>query len=196
MPERDTKQLNKNALEPSSNGSDSAASSEAERKRAKRMVTINNFFSVYFKFSYSNSSFTYLCCFLYLYLKPKYDKAVEAVKGNIVSQERVYLQQLNKLNNFKQLVAVYSKIPSDEKDKLNNLLPPDYIKEQLFIELGYIIPQNGHNLTYLDFQKDKEIESEQEDQRRVNTEEELFALSFLDELPPDIGYINAEMVII
>jgi hypothetical protein len=193
MPERDTKQLNKNALEPSSNGSDSAASSEAERKRAKRMVTINNFFSVYFKFIILIVVLLiFVASYIYI-LKPKYDKAVEAVKGNIVSQERVYLQQLNKLNNFKQLVAVYSKIPSDEKDKLNNLLPPDYIKEQLFIELGYIIPQNGHNLTYLDFQKDKEIESEQEDQRRVNTEEELFALSFLDELPPDIGYINAEI---
>ena len=196
MPERDAKQLNKNISSLSSDRSDSTVSSEAEKKRARRVVMLNNFFSVYFKFIIL---IVILIIFIvsYIYvLKPKYDRAVESVKGNIASQERVYLQQLNKLNNFKQLVTVYNKIPSDEKDKLNNLLPPDYIKEQLFIELGYIIPQNGHNLTYLDFKKDKEIEAEQEGQRRVNTsEEELSAISFLDELPPDIGYIKADIMI-
>lgn len=157
------------------------------------MVRVNSFFNVYFKFVILIIVLSILFASYVYALKPKYDKAVEAVKGNIISQERVYLLQLNKLNKFKQLVAVYNKIPSDEKDKLNNLLPPDYIKEQLFIELGYIIPQNGYNLKYLNFKKDKEIETKQKGQRKVKVEEEKTTRSFLNELAPDIGYIDANL---
>ncbi len=168
--------------------------SEAERRNVRRMVKINAFFSKYFKFFILIIVLSIFLASYFYILKPKYDKAVEAVEGNIINQERVYLQQLNKLNKFKKLVAVYNKIPADEKEKLNSLLPPDYIKEQLFIELGYIIPQNGHTLSHLDFKKDKEIEAEQEGQRRLNTEEqEETARSFLDDLPPDIGYIDATL---
>lgn len=193
MPAEKAKQLNKETVEGAKKeNSASLENSEAERKRARKMVKINNFFSTYFKFLILIIVLgIFFASYVYV-LKPKYDKAVEAVKGNIVNQERIYLQQLNKLNSFKQLVAVYNKIPDDEKDKLNNLLPPDYIKEQLFIELGYIIPQNGHNLSYLDFKKDVEIEAEEDYQRRARNEEKS-ANSFLEELPPDIGYIDANL---
>lgn len=191
MPEKEQGQSNNGIVK--SKQESSMVSTEAEKKRARMKVKLNSFFNVYFKFIILIIVLISLL-FSYVYiLKPKYDKAVEAVKGNIISQERVYLLQLNKLNKFKQLVAAYNKIPSDEKDKLNNLLPPDYIKEQLFIELGYIIPQNGYNLTHLDFKKDKEIEVKQKVQRNVNVEKEKTARSFLDELPSDIGYIDANL---
>ncbi|MCF7795465.1 hypothetical protein K9M50_03840 [Patescibacteria group bacterium] len=194
MPEKEQEKLNKEIAKNSKNKDASFNNSEEERKKARKMVKINAFFSTYFKFIILIIVLAvFLLSYIYV-LKPKYNTAVEAVKGNIVSQERVYLQQLSKLNKFKQLVAVYNKIPSDEKDKLNNLLPPDYIKEQLFIELGYIIPQNGHNLSYLNFEKDTEIEAEQEGQRRVNTKEETPRF-FLNDLPPDIGYIDANLKI-
>lgn len=195
MPEKEQGKLNKEIAKNTDKQEASENSTEEERKRAKKMVKINVFFSKYFKFAILIIVLIIFFVSYFYILKPKYDKAVEAVKGNIVSQERVYLQQLNKLNKFKQLVAVYNKIPADEKDKLNSLLPPDYIKEQLFIELGYIIPQNGHNLTYLDFEKDKEIEAEQEGQRRASAQEEKTARSFLNDLPPDIGYIDADLKI-
>jgi hypothetical protein len=195
MPEQKGQQLNKE-LEKGVKKKSTASleDSEIEKKTAKKMVGINNFFNTYFKFIIL---FVVLIIFFvsYVYiLKPKYDEAIEAVKGNIINQERIYLQQLNKLNNYKQLVSSYNKISEDEKDKLNNLLPPDYIKEQLFIELGYIIPQKGHNLNYLNFKKDSEIEAEQQGQRRINNQaKEKSANSFLDDLPPDIGYIEAEL---
>jgi|GEM_PF-329722 hypothetical protein len=194
MPKEEQTKLN-NQIAKSVNKDDSSTeTTEAERRKVRKMVKINLFFSKYFKFAILIIVLAFLVASYSYILKPKYNQAVEAVKGNIINQERVYLQQLNKLNKFKQLVAVYNKIPDDEKDKLNSLLPPDYIKEQLFIELGYIIPQNGHNLSYLDFKKDKEIEAEQEGQRRINNEnEEKTARSFLDDLPPDVGYIDADL---
>jgi hypothetical protein len=194
MPEQKGKQLNKEIMEVTKKKSSaSLKTSEAERKRARKMVKINVFFSKYFKFIILIVVLIiFFASYVYI-LKPMYDKTLEAVKGNAVNRERVYLQQLNKLNSFRQLVSVYNKIPDDEKDKLNNLLPPDYVKEQLFIELGYIIPQNGHKLSYLNFKKDTEIETEKEDQRRARTEEEISASSFLDDLAPDIGYIDAEL---
>ncbi|HKK54020.1 MAG TPA: hypothetical protein VJ926_00655 [Patescibacteria group bacterium] len=193
MPEKEQGQLNNNKAKSLDKKESSVISTEAEKRRARIKVKINSFFSVYFKFAILIIVLViFFSSYVYI-LKPKYDTAVEAVKGNIISQERVYLLQLNKLNKFKQLVAAYNKIPTDEKDKLNNLLPPDYIKEQLFIELGYIIPQKGYNLSHLDFKKDKEMESEQEGQRNVNTKEEKTARSFLNELPSDIGYIDANL---
>ena len=189
MPKSDKK--NKNNLNITNKKSvDPFVDNNLEGDSAQQKSKINNILNSYFKyFIFIVVAAILFGSYVYI-LKPKYEEVVKVVYGDIDNQEKVYLQQLKKLNSFKKIVSIYNSIPNDEKERLNNLLPPDYIKEQLFIELGYILPQNGYNLSYLNFEKDIETEKEDENRRQVNSEKKS-EFYFLNDLPEDIGYIKA-----
>ncbi len=162
---------------------------EVDAPKIKRVSRINVFLNKYFRLIIIFVVFVILVGSFFLVIIPKYQETLTIIKGNLANQEDVYVEQWNKLNNYKKLVSVYEKISVGERQKVENILPLEYIKEQLFIELGYIIPQNGYVLNSLEFHKDKE---EIVDLRRaaeeISTEELL-----LQKLPRSIGYIKGTM---
>ncbi len=77
------------------------------------------------------------------FIKPKYQETKLLIQSNLEQQQRLYAEQVKKLNNLRVISDLYEKIPVADLDKFNEVLPDDYIKEALFGELEEIITQNG-----------------------------------------------------
>jgi len=76
-------------------------------------------------------------------IRPKYQDAMTVISLNVEQQQRLLVEQRKKLNNLKVIYDLYSKIPTTDLAKFDEVLPDSYIKERLFGELGEIISQNG-----------------------------------------------------
>lgn len=169
--------------------------SEAKLKaKIKKRSKINSFLNKYFHFIIIIVVLLILTLAFFYIIKPKYFKAMEAIEGNLSSQKEIYLEQLTKLNNYKSLVSAYKKVSPGEIKKINSILPDKYEKEQLFIELGYVIPKNGFQLDNLSIsEKDDDEERVANPRARRGQEEELSEIDFLRELPQEIGYIKIDL---
>lgn len=77
------------------------------------------------------------------FIKPKYQETKLLIQNNLEQQQRLYAEQVKKLNNLKVISDLYEKIPIADLDKFSEVLPDDYVKEALFGELEEIITQNG-----------------------------------------------------
>ena len=76
-------------------------------------------------------------------IQPKYEETMIAIQTNIEQQQRLLIEQQKKLNNLKVISELYSKIPTADLAKFNDVLPDSYVKERLFGELEEVISQNG-----------------------------------------------------
>ena len=169
---------------------------EELRKKIRRRSKINDFLNKYFHFVVIFIVILILIfSFIYI-IKPKYYKSIETIEGNWSAQKKVYVEQLNKMNEYKKIVQVYKTISPEQKEKVEDVLPPKYLKERLFIELGYILPENGYQLNDLTIVSDyEEDEKDVLDSPRSNTgdEDEFGELDFLNVLPENIGYIKVDL---
>ncbi len=88
-------------------------------------------------------------------IKPKYDLALAAITTDIKQQQKLYAEQVKKLNNLKTISSLYEKISPADLKKFNGVLPDDYVKESLFGELDELITQNGFILTSVSINKEE-----------------------------------------
>jgi hypothetical protein len=166
------------------------------RKKIRRKSKINIFLNKYFQFVVIFIVIIILILSFVYILKPKYYKSIEAIQGNWSAQKKIYIEQSNRLNDYKKIVEIYKTISPGQKSRLDDVLPAKYLKEKLFIELGYILPRNGYQLNDLTMVSD--YEEEKEDiftKSRPNSKDEIEfnELSFLQVLPADVGYIKVDL---
>ena len=182
-------------LSSTTSGMSLNAMDEAKLKaKIKKRSKINNFLNKYFHFIIIIIVLLILTLAYFYIIKPKYFKAMEAIEGNLSSQKEIYLEQLTKLNNYKSLVNAYKKVSPAEIEKINSILPTKYEKEQLFIELGYVIPENGFQLNNLTITEKKTDDEEVSDPRaRRDQGEEVSETDFLQKLPKGVGYIMIDL---
>ncbi|MCF7820365.1 MAG: hypothetical protein K9M44_02755 [Candidatus Pacebacteria bacterium] len=168
--------------------------SEAKLKaQIQRRSKINSFLNKNFPFIIVFIILAILALSFFYVIKPKYFKAIEAIEGNLSSQKAIYLEQLTKLNNYKSLVNAYQQVSPSEIEKINSILPTKYEKEKLFIELGYVIPQNGFQLDNLSIEESETEEAVAAPRTVRGEEEEVGEMDFLKKLPKEIGYLKINL---
>ena len=91
-----------------------------------------------------------------LFLGGQFRATTAAIKDNVESQKRLYAEQKKKLSDLERAQALYSKIKPSDLAKFNNVLPGEYIKEQLFGELEEIIVKNGFLINSVSLKSDQQ----------------------------------------
>jgi len=79
------------------------------------------------------------------------------IKSNIDNQKKLYAQQKLKLDSLRVLNELYGKIPTEDINKFNHVLPSKYQVESLFGEFEDIINQGGwtlNSISWLDLQEE------------------------------------------
>lgn len=89
-------------------------------------------------------------------IKPKYLETKWLIQENLEQQHRIYAEQQKRLKNLEVVANLYSKIPSADLQKFNEVLPDNYIKERLFGELEEIITENGFTVNSISLEKTEE----------------------------------------
>lgn len=108
------------------------------------------------------------------FIKPKYQETKLLIQNNLEQQQRLYAEQVKKLNNLRVISDLYEKIPVSDLDKFNEVLPDDYVKEALFGELEEIITQNGFVVNSISL-SDSGLSIENEEE--ANSKEKVGSLS-------------------
>ena len=108
------------------------------------------------------------------FIKPKYQETKLLIQNNLEQQQRLYTEQVKKLNNLRVISDLYEKIPIADLDKFNEVLPDDYVKEALFGELEEIITQNGFVVNSISL-SDSGLSIENEEE--ANSKEKVGSLS-------------------
>jgi len=124
----------------------------------KEKNSLNLFLNDYFNIIIVGVVIIVLALAYYLVIKPKYDLTMMAIKSNIEQQQRLYAEQVKKLNNLKTISSLYEKITPSDLKKFNGVLPDEYVRESLFGELEEIISQNGFILNSVNISKDDTTE--------------------------------------
>ena len=90
----------------------------------------------------------------YFLLLPRFQEAVAAISQNNSTQQRTYVAAVQKLSDLKALTDSYHKIDPSSVKKVEELLPSEYIQEQLFLELEQVIIKNGYVVNSISVQKE------------------------------------------
>jgi hypothetical protein len=122
-----------------------------------RVQKNNNFLNLFLN-NYFNiiMVFVVIICLIgayFIVIKPKYDETMAAIQSNLEQQQTLFNNQQKKLSTLKTISDLYNKIPSSDLNKFNGVLPDNYVKEQLFGELGEMITQNGFILNSVEISK-------------------------------------------
>ncbi len=92
-----------------------------------------------------------------LFIQPKFNETKLLIRSNIDNQKKLYAQQKLKLDSLRVLNELYGKIPTDDINKFNHVLPSKYQVESLFGEFEDIINQGGwtlNSISWLDLQEE------------------------------------------
>ena len=82
----------------------------------KEKNSLNLFLNDYFNIIIVGVVLIVLVVAYFLIIQPKYDSTMSAIKVNIEQQQRLYTEQVKKLNNLKTISSLYEKIsPADLK---------------------------------------------------------------------------------
>lgn len=121
----------------------------------KEKNSLNLFLNRYFNIMMVGVVLIILAAAYFLLIRPKYDSTMAAIKINIEQQQRLYADQVKKLNNLKTIASLYDKISPADLKKFNGVLPEQYVKEALYGELEEIVSQNGFILNAVTINKDE-----------------------------------------
>lgn len=91
-------------------------------------------------------------------IRPKYQSTITAIKDNIASQEKIYLDQKTRLSNLKVAASLYEQIKKNQLGdvrKVNAVLPDEYVKERLFGEMEEIVSKSGFLLGSLNISREE-----------------------------------------
>jgi len=88
-------------------------------------------------------------------LKPKYDSILASINTTFFQKDQL-VPKYKELESYRNLMLAYQAVNPDQVQRVNGLVPANYLKEDLFTELIYIISKKGFTVNYLDIIKDSE----------------------------------------
>ena len=124
-------------------------------------------------------------------LKPKYEEIAKLTGDGQLSQEQEYLERREYLDKLKNLVAVFQSVKSSEIKKIDYILKPKDVPEELFSQVEAIVKKNGLLLKSLKIESGGE-ESKDSSQKVSRTTEEKTEVA----LPPEIGKTKATLEVL
>ncbi len=96
----------------------------------------------------------------FLFIGPKFELTKTAIRENIESQKKLYAEQERKLRDLKTVKEVFDNISPADLKKFNNVLPDNYIKEQLFGELEEIVVKDGFLISTMTVTSDETVDAD------------------------------------
>ncbi|HNX11215.1 MAG TPA: hypothetical protein PKI61_03670, partial [bacterium] len=88
-------------------------------------------------------------------LRPKYQKILEKINTNAFAAKQLE-PKYQELTNYEKLAEAYSQLDPKILEKHAGLVPPEYIKEDLFAEVIYLFSHNGYEVKTLDVTREGE----------------------------------------
>lgn len=116
---------------------------------------INDFFVKYFSFFVV---FIIVIVFTYgtfFVLMPCYDNALKSIDELTKSENARYNKKIEDLNSLRKFLNVYSKILTENIDKVKNIIPDEYQKEDIFLGMQELINNNQLTVKSIDINQDK-----------------------------------------
>ena len=162
-----------------------------DEKEGQTRQKINVLLIEYFKWLIA---FLVLVVFILGYfflLKPKYEEIAKLTGDGQLSQEQEYLERREYLDKLKNLVAVFQSVKSSEIKKIDYILKPKDVPEELFSQVEAIVKKNGLLLKSLKIESGGE-ESKDSSQKVSRTTEEKTEVA----LPPEIGKTKATLEVL
>lgn len=115
-------------------------------RQQKNQNDINLFLNNYFNVLMMAAVILILAVAYFIFLKPKFDRTMMAIQSNIEQQQQLYVSQQRKLNSLKMIASLYKQIDPNDLDHFNQVLPDEYVREQLYGELEEIVSESGFSL--------------------------------------------------
>jgi len=155
-------------------------------KKNNNLSGVNIFLNANFNIFIVLMVIIFLAAAYYLFIKPKFDVTLMAVRDSIAQQETFYQSQRQKLADLQAAAALYRTIDKTDVEKVKAILPDEYAKEKLFGELEDIVMQRGLTLSSLSLSKAGENDT---DEPMAAKENRVVGLPGSEH----IGVISAEM---
>lgn len=82
-------------------------------------------------------------------LRPKYQKIIAEVRTNTTAARQL-TPKYQELAKYESMATAYAQLDPKILEKYNGLVPKQYIKEDLFAEVLYLLSHNGYEVKSLD----------------------------------------------
>jgi secreted Zn-dependent insulinase-like peptidase len=142
-------------------------------RKQKNLNARNTFLNKYFNLIIA-VIVIFILFFGYLFvIMPKYNNTKLLIKSNISEQKKLYAQQKRKLDSLRILNELFNKVPVEDINKFNSVLPSKYQAETLFGEFEEIISDGGwtlNSISWTDLASEEENLGEEEANSLVNKE--------------------------
>ena len=145
----------------------------------------------YFKWLIAFLVLVVLALGYFFLLKPEYEEVVQSAKSGQLNKEQEYLERREYLGKLKNLVAVFQSVKPSEIKKIDYILKPKDVPEELFSQVEAIVKKNGLLLKSLKIESGGE-ESKDSSRKVSRTTEEKTEVA----LPPEIGKTKATLEVL
>jgi len=159
----------------------------------QRKQKINALLIRYFKWLVLALAIIILAMGYFLLIQPKYRQAIKNVE--LVSQEKElkYLAQQKYLNQLNELKAAYQNITTEDRDKIEAVLPNQAKTEELFAEIEAIVSKNGLILTSLQIEPEANKSTAQNRRTTGSARRNTGNKTEIENLPEGIGKVKIVM---
>ena len=162
-----------------------------DEKEGQTRQKINVLLIEYFKWLIAFLVLVVLALGYFFLLKPEYEEVVQSAKSGQLNKEQEYLERREYLGKLKNLVAVFQSVKPSEIKKIDYILKPKDVPEELFSQVEAIVKKNGLLLKSLKIESGGE-ESKDSSQKVSRTTEEKTEVA----LPPEIGKTKATLEVL
>jgi hypothetical protein len=132
-------------LNPAAQAVNEKAELLARRRRNSLNRALQNYFGLVIIIVVLATSFS-----LYKFLlKPKYDKILASINTTFFQKDQL-VPKYKELEGYRNLMLAYQAVDKNQIARVDGLVPANYLKEDLFTELIYIISKKGFTVNYLD----------------------------------------------
>jgi len=162
-----------------------------DEKEGQTRQKINVLLIEYFKWLIAFLVLVVLALGYFFLLKPEYEEVVQSAKSGQLNKEQEYLERREYLGKLKNLVAVFQSVKPSEIKKIDYILKPKDVPEELFSQVEAIVKKNGLLLKSLKIESGGE-ESKDSSRKVSRTTEEKTEVA----LPPEIGKTKATLEVL
>lgn len=163
--------------------------------RAKKIKNnINKFLNSYFKLFLTLLIFVFLWASFRFVLQPKFKKIAISSETVLEKRKQDFLSEYNNLENYKKIILEFSKINQEDIYKIEKVVPSQYSRDDLFMEITYFLIKNNFkikNVNIIDPKSNPVVSVAETSNRRpalVNENIELPKYSkYTNSLPVEIG---------
>jgi hypothetical protein len=132
------------------------------------------------------------------FINPEYKKIVAVINETFFEKNQL-IPKYREVDSFRNIIKAYKLIDPADVARVNDMVPAQYIKEDLFTELVYIVSRAGFKVNSLDVVKDTETAATTPavtpggSTRKANDAGSAPAASEVSSLPYGIGRMNAKI---